>query len=155
MDFAKSNLIARKCLLVALVAAAYYGLARVGLALALAGAASCPIWPVAGAALVAAIFLGREAGLGVFLGSLLANWHGLPGLASVAAPAAALACVAVAVGNSLQAMAGARFLGDAVADRRGARFTIKAFPLDASFVGVVFEPSRRGTEGARRERALH
>ncbi|MBI4060692.1 MAG: MASE1 domain-containing protein, partial [Elusimicrobia bacterium] len=91
-------------------AVVYYGLARAGLGLALAGTASCPVWPASGLALVAAVFLGPGAGLGVFMGSWLANWHALPGLGAVAPPLAALACAAVALGSALQALAGARLL---------------------------------------------
>ncbi len=112
MDPAKTALAWRAALATAAVAAVYYGLARLGLALALAGTASCPIWPASGFALVAAVILGPKAGLGVFIGSWLANQRALPGLHAAAPLTAALACAAVALGSALQALAGARFLKD-------------------------------------------
>jgi signal transduction histidine kinase/integral membrane sensor domain MASE1 len=110
MESVKTNPLARKVLAVTAVAAVYYGLARVGLELALAGTASCPIWPASGFALAGAIALGPEACLGVFLGSWLANLHALPGLHAASPLLAALACAAVALGGALQALAGARLL---------------------------------------------
>ena len=77
MESVNMNPVAKKILVVAAVAAVYYGLARVGLELALAGTASCPIWPAAGLALVAATAFGFEACLGVFAGAWLANLHAL------------------------------------------------------------------------------
>lgn len=97
----------RICASVLAVAAAYYVLARVGLALSLAGTASCPIWPASGVALVAAVVLGREAALGVFLGAALANAH--------ATSASILACAVIGAGSAAQALVGARVLGPLVA----------------------------------------
>jgi signal transduction histidine kinase len=87
----------KKFLAVAATAAAYWALARVGLELALAGTASCPIWPASGLALAAAIAFGPEAVIGIFLGSWLANGSGLAG-------------AGMALGSALQAFAGARLL---------------------------------------------
>ena len=112
MESAKTNSLARKALVAAVAAAVYYGLARVGLDLALAGTASCPIWPASGFALVAAITLGYEACLGVFLGSWLANRLALPGVHAASPLLATLACAAVGFGSALQALVGARFLKD-------------------------------------------
>ncbi len=102
------NLAARKSLAAAVTATIYYGMARIGLELALAGTASCPIWPAAGFALVAAIAAGPEACLGIFLGSWLANLHAMPGPHGASAAAA---CAGLALGSALQAFAGSRLLG--------------------------------------------
>ena len=97
---------ARKAMVAAVVAAGYYFLARIGLELALAGTASCPIWPASGLALVAVSAFGLEAAFGVFLGSTLANLHGLPGLP---------VCAAIGLGTAVQALAGARLLREELA----------------------------------------
>lgn len=106
MESENMSPVAKKILTVAAVAAGYYGLARVSLELALVGAFS----PASGFALVMVIALGPEVCLAIFLGSWLANLHALPGLNTVPPTMAALACAAVALGNALQTLAGARLL---------------------------------------------
>jgi|GEM_PF-2519315 len=94
------------------VAAVYYGLARLGLSMALHGTASSPVWPASGFAIAAAAVLGPAACAGALLGSALANLQTL--LGSPIAPPLALAAaasVAIGLGTAAQAWVGMRAFG--------------------------------------------
>ena len=55
------------------VAAVYYGVARLGLLLAIPPGYATPVWPASGIALASVLLLGYRACAGVWLGSFLAN----------------------------------------------------------------------------------
>jgi len=133
MESAQAGVAARQAVIAAAAAAAYYFLLRIGLEFAPAGAVLCPVWPLAGAALAAVSGLGPAAAFGIFLGAMLACWHGVPGLSTLAGPAALTASAALASGAALQAVAGAWFLGGTLArpdplncSRNAVRFALLA-----------------------------
>ena len=85
---------------IAVIAAAYYGSAKVGLDLAFATGSVTAIWPPTGIALAALCF-GAAVWPGVALGALLANaWTGVP-LVTV---------LGITCGNTLEAVVGAYLL---------------------------------------------
>jgi serine phosphatase RsbU (regulator of sigma subunit)/integral membrane sensor domain MASE1/anti-sigma regulatory factor (Ser/Thr protein kinase) len=86
---------------VALVAAVYYGSAKLGLQLAFETGSVTAVWPPTGIALAAVILWGNRVWPGVALGACLANtWTGIP----------ALAVLGITAGNTLEALAGAYLL---------------------------------------------
>ncbi len=86
---------------VALVVAAYYGSAKLGLSLAFASGSVTAVWPPTGIALVAVVLWGRRMWPGVALGALLANsWTGVP----------FYGVLGITLGNTLEALAGAFLL---------------------------------------------
>ncbi len=87
-----------RVLAVGLLAAAYYGAAKLGLSAGALKGNVTPVWPPTGLAIAALIIFGRRLWPGVALGALAVN-----GLSSV--PLAA-AC-GMAAGNTLEALAGA------------------------------------------------
>ena len=95
---------------VAVVVAAYYGSAKLGLELAFEYESMTAVWPPTGIALAAVIVWGYRMWPGVALGAVLANtWTGRP-------PDEVLA---ITVGNTLEALAGAYLLVDwRTSDRR-------------------------------------
>src|SRR6266568_1295399 len=92
----------RYALQIAAVAAAYFAAARVGLLAAVAQPVVSSAWPPSGVALAALLLLGLRLWPGVALGAFLLNWT-----AGVSAPGAA----GIALGNTLEAVAGAWLLG--------------------------------------------
>jgi PAS domain S-box-containing protein len=87
--------------LVAAVAVAYHGLARLGLLFALPGSLASPIWPPTGFAIAAVALWRFPAALGVLLGAASANY---------ASSAPLAAAVALGAGNTLEALAGGLLL---------------------------------------------
>jgi integral membrane sensor domain MASE1 len=86
---------------VALLAAAYYGAAKLGLTLAFANRSVTAVWPPTGIALAALVLWGGRYWPGVAIGALLANgWTGVP-LETV---------VGITLGNTLEAVTGAWLL---------------------------------------------
>ena len=86
---------------IVLIAAAYYGAARVGLDLAFATGSVTAIWPPTGIALAALVLWGPSVWPGVALGAFLANaWTGVP-LVTV---------LGITCGNTLEAVVGAYLL---------------------------------------------
>jgi integral membrane sensor domain MASE1 len=86
---------------IALIAAAYYGSAKVGLDLAFATGSVTAIWPPTGIALAALVLLGPSVWPGVALGAFLANaWTGVP----------LVAVLGITCGNTLEAVVGAYLL---------------------------------------------
>jgi serine phosphatase RsbU (regulator of sigma subunit) len=89
--------VARLCL----VAAAYYGAAKLGLSFAFATTSVTAIWPPTGLALAAVVLWGYRVWPGVALGAFLANsWTGVP----------LLVTVGITCGNTLEALVGAYLL---------------------------------------------
>ena len=86
---------------IAVIAAAYYGSAKVGLHLAFATSSVTAIWPPTGIALAALVLWGPSVWPGVSLGAFLANaWTGVP-LVTV---------LGITCGNTLEAVVGAYLL---------------------------------------------
>lgn len=98
MDSGERKLFVAK---VALVAAAYYGSAKLGLELAFESGSVTAVWPPTGIALAAVLLWGYRIWPGVALGAFLANsWTGIP----------LYATVGITLGNTLEALAGAYLL---------------------------------------------
>src|SRR2546429_6226419 len=87
---------------IAAVAVAYYAAARVGLLAAVAPSVVSSAWPPSGVALAALLLLGLRLWPGITLGAFLLNWT-----AGVSAAGAA----GIALGDTLEAVAGARLPG--------------------------------------------
>lgn len=85
-----------------LLAGLYFLSGRFGLSLAFVNASVSPVWPPAGIALGALLLLGPGLWPGVFLGALLVN-------AMTTGPTAV--SLAIAAGNTLEALAGAALVG--------------------------------------------
>ena len=86
---------------IALLAAAYYGAAKLGLSFAFETASVTAIWPPTGLALAVLVLWGRRLWPGVALGAFLANsWTGIP----------LIATVGITTGNTLEAVVGAYLL---------------------------------------------
>jgi PAS domain S-box-containing protein len=84
--------------IVILVAAVYFGAAKLGLALAFVNASASAVWPPTGVAIAALLLLGPQAWPGIFIGAFIAN------LSTAGTVATALA---IAAGNTLEGVAGA------------------------------------------------
>src|SRR5688572_17452432 len=81
-----------------LLAAVYFGAAKLGLTMAFVSEQVTAVWPPTGIALAAVILLGYRVWPGITLGAFLAN---------VTAAAPLDAAVGIALGNTLEALAGA------------------------------------------------
>src|SRR5262245_58798695 len=81
----------------ALLAAVYFGAARLGLTMALVAEQVTAVWPPTGIALAALLLFGYRVWPGIALGAFLAN-------ATANAPPATAACIAL--GNTLEALVG-------------------------------------------------
>jgi signal transduction histidine kinase len=93
---------------VALLAAVYFGAAKLGLAMAFEQSNVSPVWPPTGLALAALLLLGRRYWPGVALGAFLANATTDVSLATAGA---------IAAGNTLEALVGAYLLARVAAFR--------------------------------------
>jgi PAS domain S-box-containing protein len=80
---------------IVVIAAVYFGAARLGLAFAILHSNVSPVWPPTGIAIAAVLLLGKRVWPGIFLGALLAN---------LAAPLTLPAALGIAVGNTLEAL---------------------------------------------------
>jgi serine phosphatase RsbU (regulator of sigma subunit)/anti-sigma regulatory factor (Ser/Thr protein kinase) len=84
-----------------LIAAAYYGSAKLGLNLAFETASVTAVWPPTGIALAAVVLWGYRMWPGIAAGALLANsWTGIP----------LVSTLGITCGNTLEALAGAFLL---------------------------------------------
>ena len=88
----------RRALEVLLVAAIYFLAAKLSLLLAIPPGYATPVWPPSGIALAAALLLGTRVWLGIWLGAALIN---------VTVQGSPLLAVAIATGNTLEAIAAA------------------------------------------------
>jgi integral membrane sensor domain MASE1 len=84
--------------LVIALAAAYFVLGKLGLSLAVVNPSASAVWPPTGLALAAVLVLGARAWPGVFLGAVLVNFTTASSLP---------VSLAIAAGNTLEALAGA------------------------------------------------
>src|SRR5947209_9915957 len=94
------------------VALIYIGCAKLGLALAFRAAQVTAVWPPTGFAIAAVLLLGRRSIPGILVGAFLAN-------ATTHEPL--WVAGGIAVGNTLEAVAGAMILQRLGFDRRMAR----------------------------------
>jgi signal transduction histidine kinase len=100
---------ARRFVRIALGAACYAVIARLGLGLDAVGGLATLVWPPTGLALAALVVFGRDEWPAVALGALVANlWVGAPPLVAAG----------IAVGNTLEAVIGAALVTRAGAFRR-------------------------------------
>lgn len=77
------------------VAAIYFGSAKLGLSLAFINASVSPVWPPTGVAIAAVLLLGYRIWPAIFLGALLANLF---------TPVNAVTATGIAIGNTLEAL---------------------------------------------------
>jgi PAS domain S-box-containing protein len=85
----------------AILAFAYFAAGRLGLHFALVNPVASPVWPASGVALAAVVLLGRRVWPGVFLGAFLVN---------VSTTGRFPMSIAIAAGNTLEALLGAYLL---------------------------------------------
>jgi integral membrane sensor domain MASE1 len=86
---------------IAVLAAAYYGAAKLGLSFAFETASVTAVWPPTGLALAALVLGGHRMWPGVAIGAFLANsWTGIP----------LAATIGISCGNTLEALVGAYLL---------------------------------------------
>jgi PAS domain S-box-containing protein len=93
--------LARDVVLVGVVAAVYFGAAKLGLALAFANRSVTAVWPPSGLALAAVVLWGARVWPGIALGAFLAN---------LTTQGSVLAVAGIAAGNTLEPLAGAFLL---------------------------------------------
>lgn len=86
----------RYFLLVAIVAALYFGTAKLGLSLAVIHANVSPVWPPTGVAIAAVLILGYRVWPGILLGAFFANLF---------TPVSIATAGGIAIGNTLEALA--------------------------------------------------
>ena len=110
---------------IVLLAAIYYGAARLGLQLQFEATQATPIWPPSGIALAVLLLFGRRLSAGVFLGAFLANLTDFLAKSTAAEPLATGdlipylaqhigqvgASAGIGLGNMLEAVVGARLIG--------------------------------------------
>src|SRR5271166_3655822 len=94
---ARSLISARYLLELAVIAAAYLVLAKLGLRLALINPSASPVWPATGFALAMVALRGHRIWPAVFIGALIAN---------ATTAGSLLTSVAIASGNTLEALVG-------------------------------------------------
>lgn len=100
----RSRDLAREVVLVGVVAAVYFGAAKLGLTLAFSNRSVTAVWPPSGLALAAAILYGPRVWPGIALGAFLAN---------LTTQGSVLAVAGIAAGNTLEPLAGAFLLARA------------------------------------------
>jgi PAS domain S-box-containing protein len=92
------------------LAAVYYGAARLGLMLAFESTNVSPVWPPSGMALAALLLVGRSVWPGVLLGAFSANLVVFLGSGQLGAGAALASSLAIAAGNTVEALTAAWLL---------------------------------------------
>lgn len=103
-----SRSVARDVVRIGLVAAAYFGVAKLCLLLAFANSSVTAVWPPSGLALAAIVVWGRRVWPGIWLGAFLVN---------LTTQGSVLAVAGIATGNTLEPLVGA-FLLSRVGFRR-------------------------------------
>jgi PAS domain S-box-containing protein len=104
-----SRSITRELVRIGVVAAAYFGAAKLGLLFAFANSSVTAVWPPSGLALAAVVVWGPRVWPGIWLGAFLAN---------LTTQGSVLAVCGIATGNTLEPLLGA-FLLSRVGFRRG------------------------------------
>lgn len=92
------------------VAAAYFGIASLSLILAFPGTNISPVWPPSGVAMAAALLLGWRIWPGILAGAFAANLAAFVAQHRVGLPSATAASLVIAMGNTAEAVIGARLL---------------------------------------------
>jgi signal transduction histidine kinase len=102
---------------VAILAALYYGAARLGLVLSFQQTNASPVWPPSGIAVAAVLLRGCRVWPGILLGAFLANVVVfLANRAAAGGPIVAISCC-IGIGNTLEAVSAASLLGCLVKGR--------------------------------------
>jgi len=114
--------------LVAIVGAAYFIAARLGLLLASVHGSVSPAWPATGVAIGALLLGGARLWPGVALGAFAAN---------VLTPVPLLAVAGITVGNTLEALTGAWIVGRCVAAFRRSDLEYLAEPTGLALAAAV------------------
>ncbi|MYM95942.1 CHASE domain-containing protein [Duganella vulcania] len=102
--------IARSLAIHLALAAAYYATARLGLLLAFASTNVTPVWPPSGIAFAALLLLGMRRWPGILAGAFVANLVVFSANGALTGPAATFTSLAIAFGNTLEAVAGTYLL---------------------------------------------
>ncbi|WP_332879399.1 CHASE domain-containing protein [Massilia sp. S19_KUP03_FR1] len=92
---------------IVLLATVYYCAARAGLFMAFPGTNVSPVWPPSGIGLAALLLMGRRFWPGIFLGALIANIAGFTEAGAMSLRSALAPSLAIAFGNTLEALLGA------------------------------------------------
>jgi diguanylate cyclase (GGDEF)-like protein len=101
METQKLRLFLSRLVMLGLLTFIYYVAGRFGLGLAFVNPNTTAVWPPTGIALAAFLILGDYAGLGILLGAFLVNF---------ATSGSLLSSTAVAIGNTLEGLIGARLV---------------------------------------------
>ena len=125
----------RRALILLALAAAYFAAGRLGLTLAFVNRSITAVWPPTGMALAALLLLGYDVWPSVFVGAFFVN---------LLTAGTALTAVAIAGGNTLEAVLGAylvnRIAGGRLAFRRAGdvvRFTVLAVPASTAVSATI------------------
>jgi PAS domain S-box-containing protein len=97
----RSRDVAREVLVIGLMAAVYFGAAKLGLTLAFSNRSVTAVWPPSGLALAAVVLYGPRVWPGIALGAFLAN---------LTTQGSVLAVAGITTGNTLEPLAGAYLL---------------------------------------------
>ena len=111
----QSRLVRRVGLLVAL-AAVYFIAGKLGLKLAFVNASATPVWPCTGIALAAFVLLGYDVWPAILASSFLVN---------LTTAGTAATAIGIAVGNTLEGMAGAYLVNRFARGRRAFNTTLR------------------------------
>src|SRR4029079_3852847 len=93
----------------AILAVVYFGAAKLGLALAIVNVSATAVWPPTGIALAALLVLGKRVWPGILLGAFLAN---------ATTAGSVTTSLAIALGNTLEALIGAHLINRFARGRR-------------------------------------
>lgn len=139
----------------ALVAVVYFAAARLGLLLAFERTNASPVWPPSGLAVAGILLLGRHVWPGVALGAFLANALTSQANQMTGGPAIAAVSVAIATGNTLEALAGGGLLrrwtgGIKGIDRAHDVFKLLPAALVAGLISSLIGPTSIALAGMMR-----
>jgi diguanylate cyclase (GGDEF)-like protein len=101
MGFQKPRRFLSRLVILSLLTLAYFAAGKFGLSLAFVNPNTTAVWPPTGIALAAFLILGDYAGISILLGAFLVNFT---------TSGAVLASIAVAIGNTLEGLIGARLV---------------------------------------------
>ena len=101
MGIQKSRRFLSRLVLLSLLTLAYFAAGKFGLSLAFVNPNTTAVWPPTGIALAAFLILGDYAGIGILLGAFLVNFTTSGDI---------LSSIAVAIGNTLEGLIGARLV---------------------------------------------
>jgi signal transduction histidine kinase len=93
-----------------ILAIVYFVGAKLGLSLTYVHPSASAVWPPSGIAIAAVLLLGRRVWPGIALGAFVANLTNVTSAEALAQPLHWVASIAIAAGNTLEALAGAWFM---------------------------------------------